>query len=446
MSVAAQQLPDVLRALAAAHERLIDSLPGGAAWRALRTEALARCMRLGLPTARDESWKYSPLRLLEKRLLPVSVPDAVPLAAHAVQSSKLDLDDVCTVVLLNGRLMPSLSDDVPAGACVRYRALADELARAPGELIERVHVPGDAAEERLALLNLAFVAEGVHLSVAAGATAPTLYLLFLSSGSGRVDHPRVLIDVGANAELRVIEHHAGFRESETVTNCVTDIRLDDGARLEHLLLSEADQRGIALNSVCARQAAASRLVQHRVLLGGLLSRASLHAALLGHESEIEANSILLADQRKHLEIHSVIEHRTPQTRSFERFRGIGRDRGRGVFNGRIVVHPGAAKSESQQSSRALLLSEQAEIDARPQLEILNNDVRCSHGAATGRLDPNMLFYLQSRGLDAETARALLIAAFLDDVLARVGPAPLRRQLERRIAHALPRPQDLEELA
>jgi Fe-S cluster assembly protein SufD len=130
----------------------------------------------------------------------------------------------------------------------------------------------------------------------------------------------------------------------------------------------------------------------------------------------------------------------------ERFRGIADARARGVFNGRIVVHPGAPKSDSQQSSRTLLLSEQAEIDARPQLEILTDDVKCSHGATTGQLDENVLFYLLSRGLDPQTARALLIHAFLGDVLARVGLEPLRRHLEQRIARALPQAPQLGELA
>ncbi len=444
MSVAAP-LTDHLRSFADAHARIAGAWPGGGEWRARRAQALERCVNLGLPTQRDESWKYTPMRLLEKRLLQVSSPEPAPLAADAFESSKLMLEDVRTLVFCNGRLMPSLSDGLTADAGVQCEPLAESLRRSPGELLDRIGIPGDSAEERLALLNVAFLAEGVDVRVAAGIEGHTLYLLFLSSGSRGVHHPRVLIDVGPNAQLQVIEHHVGLGQAESATNCVTDIRLDDHARLEHLILSEAGARGIVLNSVCATQDAGSRLSQYRVLLSGQLSRASLNAALPGRSSEIEANALLLADQRENLEVHSVIGHRAPETRSVERFRGIASDRGRGVFNGRIVVHPGATKTESQQSSRALLLSEQAEIYSRPQLEILNDDVKCSHGATTGRLDPNMLFYLLSRGLDAAAARALLIYAFLDDVLARLGLIPLRRQLERRIARALPQSQHLGEL-
>jgi len=436
-----------LHVLEQAHARTVAALPGGAEWTARRIEALERFVALGLPTQRDDSWKYSPLRLLEKRLLQLPQPESTPFATDAVESSRLDLEDVRTLVFVNGRLMPSLCDSlVDLGSGTRCEPLADALSRAPRELLDRVAIAGDSADERLTLLHLAFLADGAAVKVAENVIAPTLYLIFLSSGSGRACHPRLLIDVGAHGKLQLIEHHIGHGEDETLSNCVTDIRLDDGAELEHVLLVEGSRRGIVLNSLCAQASASSRLAQYRVLISGLYGRASLRAALVGRDSALETNSLVLADQREHLEVLSVIEHRTGHTRSTERFRGIANDRGRGVFNGRIVVQPGAAKSESQQSSRALLLSEQAEVYARPQLEILTDDVKCSHGATTGRLDSNMLFYLLSRGIDAETARALLIRAFLADALAHLQSSQLRLELERRITRALPHSQQLGDLA
>jgi Fe-S cluster assembly protein SufD len=404
---------------------------------------MARFSRVGLPSQRDESWKYSPLRLLQTRLLEIPEPAPAALSVADVESNRLALEHAHTLVFLNGRAMPALSDACGVSAGLQCQPLAEALVQRPGQLLERVARAGEGADERLALLNLAFLADGVAVSVAAGARAATLYLLFLSSGSGRVHHPRLVIDLAADARLTIVEHHVSG--DETVCNCVTDIHLAERAELEHILLAEGSQRSVFLNSVCARASASSRLSQYRVLISGLYGRASLHAALLGIDSALEANSLVLAERREQLEVLSLIEHRTGRTRSSERFRGIASDRSRGVFNGRIVVHPGAAKSESQQSSRALLLSEQAEIYARPQLEILTDDVRCSHGATTGRLDPNMLFYLLSRGIDAETARALLIRAFLADALAALKSAPLRQQLERRVTRALPRSQQLGDL-
>jgi Fe-S cluster assembly protein SufD len=430
-------LADQLREFAQARALLVHQLPGGPAWQARREQALERFASLGLPTARDEGWKYTPVRLLDKWLLQGGGTDTAPLATDAFASSRLDLAGVRTLVFHNGRLMPSLSDSLPAGAGVRCRTLAQVLQQEPAPLLERIAVPGDGGDERMPLLNLAMLADGLHLAVADDTTAEPLQLLFLYSGTGVAAHPRVVVDVGVHAHVQLIEHHVAHGPAETVANCVTDLRLDAQAQVEHLVLAEGRARGILLNTVLAQQAAGSRLSEHRVLLSGLLSRASLCAALAAEDSEIEANSLMLADGREHLEIHSVIGHRAAHTRSIERFRGIAAARARGVFNGRIVVHPSAPKSDSQQTSRTLLLSEQAEIDARPQLEILTDDVKCSHGATTGRLDANMLFYLLSRGLDSETARALLIHAFLGDVLARVAFEPLRQQLERRIASELP---------
>jgi Fe-S cluster assembly protein SufD len=174
-----------------------------------------------------------------------------------------------------------------------------------------------------------------------------------------------------------------------------------------------------------------------VLLGSTLARASLQARLEERDAAIEVNTLALAPGGEYADAHSIVEHCAPATRSAERFRAAAGKGGRCVFNGRVIVHPDAAGSDSQQSSRGLLLAPGAEIDSRPQLEIHTDDVKCSHGATTGRLDPDMLFYLLSRGLDAETARALLIFAFLDDVVARMGLDAIRRHLESRIAAALP---------
>jgi Fe-S cluster assembly protein SufD len=428
-------MSDQLREFAQAQRPGIATLAGGPAWRARREEALERFLRLGLPTARDEGWKYAPVRLLDKWLLR-SGTETAAVAADAFQAQRLALAGVPTLVFHGGRLMPSLSDALPIEAAVRCRPLAECLEQAPASMLQRIEVPGDGADERLALLNLAMLSHGVYVTAETNASAATLQLLFLNSDSG-VAHPRIVIDVGERARLRLIEHHVAMGPAEAVSNCITDIQLAADSRLEHIILAEGGLRGILLNTVVAKQAEGSQLCTHRVLLSGLLSRASLCAALCAERSEIEANSLLLGNGREHLEVHSVIGHRAASTRSVERFRGIAGGRARGVFNGRIVVHPGAPKSESQQSSRTLLLSGQAEIDARPQLEILTDDVKCSHGATTGQLDENMLFYLLSRGLDPSAARAVLIHAFLGDMLARLGLEPLRLELEQRITRALP---------
>ncbi|HEY7378938.1 MAG TPA: Fe-S cluster assembly protein SufD [Steroidobacteraceae bacterium] len=434
---------DGLQAYVAAHERIAAKLPGGGAWHAVRREALERLLQLGWPTARDESWKYVPLRLLEKRVFDAPAPAALPVDATALARGALKLAGAHQLVFVNGHFAASLSSALP-GSDIEVTPLELALEREPERIRARMPLPGDAADQRLTLLNLAFLAAGAEIRINAGASPAPLYLLFVSSGEHRASHPRLLIDLQTGARASIIEHFVTEGDAETFANSVTDIRLGTGAHLEHVVVTEPSARGFVLGSIEAQLGADSRLLLHRVLLSGLLSRSSLRASLEGRGASIDANALLLADGREHLEAHSVICHRATDAKSAERFRGVAGGRGRGVFNGRIVVEAGAARSESQQSSRSLLLSEQAEIDSRPQLEILNNDVKCSHGSTTGQLDPAMLFYLLSRGIDPETARALLIYAFLDDVLVRLELKDLRQQLERRITNALPNKQRIEE--
>jgi Fe-S cluster assembly protein SufD len=434
---------DGLQAYVNAHARIAETLPGGEAWHAHRRQALDRLLQLGWPTARDESWKYVPLRILEKRVFEAPTPEPVPIDTAALAHSTLKIASARRLVFVNGSFVASLSDTQP-DAGLEVTPLVRALELEPERIRARLPQPGDDADQRLALLNLAFLADGAEIRIRTGAAPVPLHLVFVASGAHRASHPRVLIEIEPAARASIIEHFVTLGDAETFTNSVTDLRLQSGAQLEHIVIAEPNAKSFVLGSLTAELGADSRLLLHRVLLSGLLSRFSLKGGLEGHGATIDANALLLADGREHLEAHSVIRHRTTDTRSAERFRGVAGGRGRGVFNGRIVVEPGAARSESQQSSRALLLSEQAEIDSRPQLEILNNDVKCSHGSTTGQLDPNLLFYLLSRGIDARTARALLIYAFLDDVLARLELKDLRQQLERRISIALPDPQRIEE--
>ena len=435
---------DGLQSYVAQHQRIAARLPGGETWNALRGEALDRLLQLGWPTARDESWKYVPLRLLEKRVFEAPTLEPVPVDATALAARTLKLMPVTRLVFVNGILIPALSSPLEPRDGITIASLAAEIERNPEQASLRIRMPGDDADDRLALLNLAFLADGVDLRIRAGASPAPLYLQFVSCGEHRASHPRVLIDMEAGARASIIEHFVTLGDAETFANSVTDIRLGSNAQLEHLIVAEPNAHSFVLSGVVAELAADSRLLAHRVLLSGLLSRFSLRAYLDGRGAAIDTNALLLADGREHLEAHSVIRHRATDTRSAERFRGVAGDRARGVFNGRIVVEPGAARSESQQSSRSILLSEKAEIDSRPQLEILHNDVKCSHGATTGQLDPSVLFYLLSRGIDPQTARALLIYAFLDDVLAKLELPELRQQLERRISNALPDQQRIEE--
>lgn len=451
-----------LQAYATAHDRLGRDLPGGTDWQARRASALERLMRLGLPTSRDEAWKYTPLRLLEQnRFEPARADNAPDLAlTREIDAGTLSIPGARRLTFLDGRFQPALSDEPAAIDDVRLEMLADALHTAPDELLARIPPASERPEDRFALLNEAFLSEGVTLRVPEGSTPAPLQLQFIAGADGRSRHPRVLIEVENGAHVQVIEQHHFRNAGHVLSNGITNIRLHRGAVLEHYLLLDphADAPAalsmasttqlsspLVLHGTYSLQGSDSRLVHHRVMLGGQLTRASLQVRLEERGAAVELNSLALTPASEYADAHSVIEHRAPATRSAERFRAAAGKGGRCIFNGRIVVRPGAPGSDSQQSSRGLLLEPGAEIDSRPQLEIYTDDVKCSHGATTGRLDPDMLFYLLSRGLDAASARDLLIFAFLDDVVARMGLAAVRRHLEQRIAAALPHSPVIREL-
>lgn len=428
-------VPEILRAHADAHARNAAALPGGAGWHARRSRALERLLHLGLPTMQDEAWKYAPLRELAARPVdPTRTPGSLAVDAGVTPFS---VPAARRLVFVDGRFAPALSDE-PAGIDdLSAVFLADLLRASPDALLARLPAASDLPEDRFALLNDAFLGDGVSIRVPAGAAPAPLHLQFVASSDEHAVHPRILIEVEAGAHLQVIEQHSSPSDSHTVDNAVTHIELHEDATLEHYLLVDAGAHGQALHGSYVTQRKDSHLIQHRVLLGGELTRASLQAHLDGHGAAIEINSLALAPGAEYADAHSIIEHRAPHTRSQERFRAAAGARGRCVFNGRIVVQAGAAGSDSLQSSRGLLLAPGAEIDSRPQLEIYTDDVKCSHGATTGRLDPDMLFYLLSRGIDPATARGLLVFAFLDDVVTRMSIDSVRRHLEQRIAASLP---------
>ena len=214
---------DGLQAYVAQHQRLAARLPGGESWRALRAGALDRLLELGWPTARDESWKYVPLRLLEKRVFEAPPPEPVPVDASALAAHTLKLTSVTRLVFVNGILSPALSSPLDPREDITIASLAAAIQRDP-EVRKRIRMPGDDADDRLALLNLAFLADGAELLVRAGASPAPLYLQFVSCGEHRASHPRVLIDLEPGARASVVEHFITLGDAETFANSVTDIR------------------------------------------------------------------------------------------------------------------------------------------------------------------------------------------------------------------------------
>jgi Fe-S cluster assembly protein SufD len=255
-----------------------------------------------------------------------------------------------------------------------------------------------------------------------------------------MSHPRVLAVLGENSQASIVETYAGPEGARYFTNPVTEIVLGQNAVLDHYKLQRESLEAYHVGAVHVRAARSANCTSHSVSVGGALVRNDVMAVLDGEGGECTLNGLYLADRQRLVDNHTTIDHATAHCGSREIYKGILADRARGVFNGKIIVRPDAQKTDAKQTNRALLLSEDAQINSKPELEIFANDVKCTHGAAIGQLDEDAVFYLRSRGLGRAEARHMLIHAFLGDVLQRMPLAPVREGIERvvgaQLAHAL----------
>jgi Fe-S cluster assembly protein SufD len=414
-------------------------LPGGPAWHAWRAAALERLLAAGLPTPRDEAWKYTSLRLLERRSLDPAAPR--PLATTAL--ADLPAVDGARLVFVDGRFHAALSASRLPDGCAFTPFAARFAAETPAAL--GAALAGDAAriDERIRTLNACLAADGPSLTVAPGARpAGPVLIVHVASGGG--SYPRTRVELGAGAVLELLEVHLSAAEAEAAVVSAGDYRLAAGAELTHSSLQVTGRRTILLDDAAVLVAAGARYRHRLVGLGGQLTRLDLRIALDGAGATAELAGVFFPDGTREQHLRTLVEHRAPGTTSDQLYRGVAAGRGRGSYDGKVVVQPGAAKTESRQSSRNLLIGREAAIESRPQLEINADDVKCSHGATAGTLDENMLFYLLARGLDRDTARALLTYAFVGDVLRRLRPEGLRRAAERHVLGRLPAAELLRE--
>lgn len=426
----------LLERIAASHAALAPGLAGGPAWSERRQRALASLLGRGLPDRRDENWKYlDHARIAQYRF------DAAPrvdVSREQLERHVLPVAGARRLVLVDGRFDAKLSH-AEAGDGLQVEDLGALLAHDPGAALALVRAPGDDADDRYALLADAFAANGVLIRAAAGA-APLrpLYLVHVSTAAAPATHQaRVVIEVGAGAKLVLVEHFIALGAAAALGNLAAELRLGADATMTHLRLHQHGGSTAQVETWVSRLAAGSRYDQHLLALGGRLVRSSLDLTLEGARADCRLTGLCLADGERQVDLYTHVAHEGAATRTVQDFRGIASDRGRGAFNGRIVVRPSARGADASQQSRNLLLSPLAEIDSRPQLEIHVDEVQCRHGATIGTLDPAQLFYLLSRGLDPDTARALLTFAFCQDVVARLPLPELRAAVEAMVAGTLP---------
>lgn len=390
-----------------------------------RTAALDRFMALGFPTQRDERWKYTNLRRLEARVF--ALPEPSPVAPD---SSRWLNDLGQRIVFVDGQWMPSLSSPTAQPPGVTVLTIGQWIkhdANAAAHFLS--HSPPDPASA-FENLNAAFFDDGVVIEIAPDTRVDApIYIVHEWQSNGRMAHPRIVVRAGQHSSVTLVEHYLGAPEVESFTNAVVTIDANPGASVKHYRLQQEGAKAFHIGTVRARLLQDARYSSHDIALGAMLGRSDITAVLEGHGADAKLRGLFSPAATQHHDVYTRIEHVAPHTTSEEEYRGIADGRGRGVFNGKVKVHPHAQKIDARQLSRNLLLAPTAEIDTKPELEIYANDVKCSHGATTGQLDATALFYLRSRGLSTDEARMVLIRAFAESILLTIEPQGLRAALE-----------------
>lgn len=392
----------------------------------LREKGRAAFARLGLPGPKDEDWKFTPIARLD------NVSFGLPgFASGSVSPAILDSLTFGAargrLVFLNGRYQPALSLP-PKG--VRLQSLAAALAQSPGLVLPSLGRYARVDEEPFAALNSAMFEDGAFVEIAAGAVPAPLDLIFLSDNSAgaAIVSPRNLILARPGSSAVIVETYAGADDCSYFTNAVTEVVLEEGARVEHYRLQREGSGAFHVGTLEVRQERDSRFTSHAISLGGLMARTNINVLFAGEGGECILNGLFTGNGHQHTDTHTRIDHAVPHCASREFYKGILDGSARGVFFGKIVVAPGAQKTDARQTNKNLLLSKEALVSSTPQLEIYADDVKCAHGSAIGQMDDDSLFYLRSRGLSELEARGLLTRGFVNDVLERMSVEEIRRNL------------------
>jgi Fe-S cluster assembly protein SufD len=400
----------------------------------LRKAGIARFAEQGFPTLRDEDWRYTNVAPIAKLpFRPVFKMCAQGLTPDTVAKFTFGSLPAIRLVFVNGLFAESLSDlsAVPQGITVS--SLAQALTARPAIVEKQLGRSMQNQDNAFAALNSAFFLDGGYVHVPAGKVleAP-VHLLFIATTreNGSTSHPRNLVVVDDRSQATVIESYASTVDGAYVTNAVTEIIAGEGAFLEHCKLQDESLSAYHLATIHARLSKGSNVVAHSFATGARLSRNSIRTHLGGEGVECVLNGLYLTKGDQLADHHMVVEHAEPHCNSHEYFNGILDGRSRGVFHGRILVRQIAQKTDAKQTNKNLLLSEDAGVDTKPQLEIYADDVKCTHGATIGQLNDESIFYLRARGIGADTARRMLIHAFAGEIIERIRHSATREVLDK----------------
>ncbi|MFI5231141.1 MAG: Fe-S cluster assembly protein SufD [Gemmatimonadales bacterium] len=426
-------------AASTAYEQAFTALRGNPAppWLpALRRRAMDRFSALGFPTTRNEDWHFTSVTPIAERVFKAAPARSGPatLSPADVASLVIGDPDWHRLVFVNGRFEASLSAFAGLPAEVRVTTFAEALKESPGFMAEHLGKLAGGEGQSFTAFNTAFAQDGVVVHVPGGVVveAPVhIVNIADANAAGAGIHPRLLVVTEALSQLTIVESFAstGSPGAPYLTNAVAEIDVGNGARVDHYKIQRESTDAYHVGTTQVRQGRDSMYHSFSYAAGAALSRTNVYTQLAGENAETRLNGLYLIDGTQHADHQTFVEHLAPACASRELYKGILDGSSHGVFNGKVYVDPIAQKTDGKQTNHALLLSDQARVDTKPQLEIFADDVKCTHGATVGRLDEGALFYMKSRGIGAEYARALLTYAFAAEVLETIEVDALREGLE-----------------
>ena len=401
--------------------------------RDLREGAFARFCDVGFPTTHDEDWRFTNVSAISCSTFELASDESI---SEAQVAPFRIANSACQLVFVNGHFSPRLSKVSNAAAGVTVSTIAGQIARDPSVLEAHLGRYLNIQRDSFGALNTAFFEDGGFVHIRRGTVLHNpICLLFISTANDKpqMSHPRNLIVAENETQATVVEDYVSLGgETPAFCNTCTELFAGDNAVVSHYMIEREHQQAFNISTLRLQQGRSANVSSHSLLLGGGLVRNNVHPVLAGEGSECLINGLFIGNGQQHLDNYMLVEHASPHCASRQFYNGILDDKAHGVFHGRIIVHKDAQKTDAKQTNRNLLLSDDARIDTKPQLEIYADDVKCTHGATIGQIEENALFYLRSRGIDEISARKLLLLAFAGECLERMAANPARDHVDRLI--------------
>ncbi len=411
-----------------------------------REQALARFVELGLPTLHDENWRFTNVAALKSFAFePAAKPAPHGVTAEDLKPFPFAGFDGNKLVFVDGRFASELSSVSKLPNGVKVMSLADALVTETDLVKKHLFRHANIEKNAFVALNTAHFHDGafIYLPPNAEVEGP-IQLLFVSTGKtdGATVHPRNLLVAERASHFCILESYVSLGDATYFTNSVTELVAGENVSGQHLKFQDENPHAFHITNLATHFGRASQVTTHSFALGAKLSRTNIHAILAGQGLECVLNGLYLTNVSQLADHFMVVEHAQPNCASHEYFNGILAGKSKGVFHGRILVHPDAQKTDAKQTNKNLLLSDDATVDTKPQLEIYADDVKCTHGATIGQLNEKAIFYLRTRGISLEKARRILIHAFAGEIIERIGCSSVREELDRIIWDRLEKDQEI----